>query len=294
MYETLEQPGQPSDDDFYNYPDNTNIAKPPSSEHEYTYAKDTDFPRGNPNTRLSASQNPEKNAMNHTLEQPGQQPIDDGFYNYPDNTNIAKPPSSELEYTYAKDTDFPKSNPNAKVAAAQDPEKNAVYHTLEQPGQPSDDDFYSYPENTNIAKPPSSELEYTYAKDTDFPKGNPNAKVAASQPGQPSHDNFYSYPENTNIAKPPSSELEYSYAKDTDIPRVIANQKTMPEEPPSNAVYHTLEREQPPTTDLYELPGTNIPTELEYTYAKATDIPRITTNTKSAAKGNNAPTASDA
>ncbi len=111
------------------------------------------------------------------------------------------------------------------------------------------------------------------------------------QPGQPSDDHFYSYPENTNIAKPPSSELEYSYAKDTDIP---ANQETVPEEPASNAVYHTLEQEQTPTTDLYNLPGTNIPTELEYTYTKDTDIPRFTTNTKSAVTGDSAPIASDA
>ena len=200
--------------------------------------------------------------MCQTLEQPGQ-PSDDHFYDYPDNTNIAKPTSSELEHTYAKDTDFPKRNPNTKAAASQDPEKNAVYHTLEQPGQPSDDHFYDYPDNTNIAKPPTSELEYTYAKDTEFSKGNPNTKVATSQdleknvvyhtleqPEQPSDDQFYSNPESTNIAKPPSSALEYSYA-DTDIPRVIANQKTVPEEPANNAVYHTLEQEQPPTTDLY-------------------------------------------
>ncbi len=169
VYETLEQPGKPTDDDFYNYPDNTNIAKPPSSELEYTYAKDTDFPRCNPNTKVAASQDPANNVVYETLEQPGQ-PADDDFYNYPDNTNIAKPPSSELEYTYAKDTDFPRCNPNTRLPASQDPEKNAVYETLEQPGQPADDDFYSYPENTDIAKPPSSELEYSYAKNTNIPK----------------------------------------------------------------------------------------------------------------------------
>ena len=213
-------------------------------------------------------------------------------YSYPDS-NIAKPPSSEQEYAYATDTDFRGSSVGTEPGAKRPINNGVVYETLEQPGQPSDDDFYNYPDNTNIAKPPSSELEYTYAKDTDLPKANPNTKLGASQPGQPSDDNFYSYPENTNIAKPPSSELEYTYAKDTDVPRVTVDKKTVPEEPTSDAVYHTLEQEPPPTTDVYKLPGTNIPTELEYTYAKDTDIPRITTNTKSAAMGDSAPTASD-
>ena len=282
VYETLEQPGQPTDDNFYNYLDNTNIAKPPaSSELEYTYAKDTGLPRGNPYTKYE------------TLEQPGQ-PTDDNFYNYLDNTNITKTPSRELEYTYAKDTDFPRVNPNTKVAT-QNPANRAVYHTLEQPGQPNDDDFYHYPDNTNITKPPSSELDYTYAKDTDFPRGNPDTKVATQdpanravyhtleQPGKPNDDDFYHYPDNTNITKPTSSELEYIYAKDTEIPRVIADKKAAPETT-SNAVYHTLEHE-PPTTDIYKSPGTKIPTDLEYTYAKDTEIPKSFVN---------APAASDA
>ena len=202
-----------------------------------------------------------------------------------------------MDYTYARDTDFPRVNPNTKVAT-QNPANRAVYHTLEQPGQPNDDDFYHYPDNTNITnitKPPSSELDYTYAKDTDFPRGNPDTKVATQdpanravyhtleQPGKPNDDDFYHYPDNTNITKPPSSELEYIYAKDTEIQRVIADKKAAPETT-SNAVYHTLEHE-PPTTDIYKSPGTNIPTDVEYTYAKDTEIPKSFVN---------APAASDA
>ena len=333
MYETLKEGGNEvppnpagTTSDTYSYPD-SNIANLPSSEQEYAYATDTDFRGSSVGTKPGAKRPINNGVVYQTLEQPGQ-PSEDDVYNYPDNTNIAKPLApSELEYTYAKDTDLPKANPNTKIGAS-------------QPGQPSDN-FYSYPENTNIAKPPSSELEYTYAKDTDIPKVTADKKTVPEQPPTTGLYKLpgtnipteleYTYAKDTDIPRvtvdkktvpeepstsnavyhtleqepPPTAhlyklpgtniptELEYTYAKDTDIPRVTVDKKTVPEEPTSNAVYHTLEQEPPPTAHLYKLPGTNIPTELEYTYAKDTDIPRITTNTKSAAMGDSAPTASD-
>jgi hypothetical protein len=281
VYQTLEQPGQPTVDDFYNYPDNTNTAKPSiSSEQEYTYAKDTDVPRGNPNTKV-ATQCPANRAVYHTLEP--EKPSDDDFCHYPDNTNITKTPLSELEYSYAKDTDFPRGNPDTMVAT-QDPANTAVYHTLEQ-SEPSDDDFYHYPDNTNITKPPSSEFEYTYAKDTDFPRGNPNTKVATQdpanravyhtleQPEQPSDDDFYHYPDNTNITKPPSSELEYTYAKDTEIPKSFVNTKTVPKGDSSPAA----------SDALYHTPGS------EYSYVKNTDILSIPLGTEQTTNEHSSP-----
>ena len=91
-------------------------------------------------------------------------------------------------------------------------------------------------------------------------------------PKQP-NDSDDNYPDTTNIRKPQASpELEYSYAKDTSIPKLNITKKI---EDASNAVYHTLEEGQPPTNDLYKEPGTSIPAELEYTYAKNTETPRI-------------------
>ena len=202
--------------------------------------------------------------MCHVLEQP---PSDD-FYNYIDSTKIENPSASpELEYTYSKDTDVPKNPPQTKIA----PQKPAVYHTLKQP--PSDD-FYTYIDSTEIENSSASpELEYTYSKDTDIPKLNPQqTKIAAKAPAvyetleNPSSDDVYYYIDNTNVAKPATSEQEYSYARDTNLPRAGKNEKREPTA--KDAVYHTLEQEQP-------LPSSSkIPTELEYLHAKTTDLPR--------------------
>ena len=256
VYHTLEQPDQPTDDGSYSYPDNTSITKPPESELEYTYAKDTDSPRV---IVHKAAQNSANKVVYHTLEQPEQQP-DDGTYSYLDNTSITKPQASELEYTYAKDTDLPR----VKVdKAAKDSVNTAVYHTLEQPEQLADNGSYSYPDNTSITKPPESELEYTYAKDADSPRVIVDKAVQNSankvvyhtleQPQQQPDDDTYSYLDNTSIVKPPSSELEYTYAKDTDLPRINnINQNTPAKSPANNALYHTLE--QPADNELYLTP----------------------------------------
>ena len=211
--------------DINNHQYKNSIPNPTSSEQEYTYGQSTHFLRSSVGTN---------NAVYHTLEQP-EQPTDDETYSYLDNTTIANPPLSELEYTYAKDTDLPRVG--GTNTAAKDPANNPVYNTLEQPEQP-DDGSYSYPDTTSIGKPPP-ELEYTYAKDTDLPRVNVDtaAKDPTSnavyhtleQPEQQPDDGSHSYPDNTSIGKPPP-ELEYTYTKDTDLPN------------PSQApVYSTLE-----------------------------------------------------
>lgn len=247
-----------------------NISNPASFEQEYTYAQGTQYPRSSVGTN---------NAVYHTLEQPEQQP-DDGSYSYPDNTRIRKLPTSELEYTYAKDTDLPRVNVDT---AAKDPASIAVYHTLEQSEQPTDDDSYSYPDTTSTGTSPP-ELEYTYAKDTDLPRVNLNQKTPAKdpannavyhtleQPEQRTDDDSYSYPDNTTAANQAPSELEYTYAKDTDIPRATTDTEgvSVGKSAPvtDGALYHNLEQEEP------------MPSENEYSYAKNTEIPSIDMGTQ--------------
>ena len=134
---------------------------------------------------------------------------------------------------------------NRNQAATSEPiSGSAVYHTLEDPEQPSDDNFYHYPDTTNITRPPatSPELEYSYAKETDIPKpvrksedGN-NAFYHTLQDGQPPSNDLHKEP-CTSI--PTDLELEYTYAKDTETPRIPVVTK--------DAVYHSLEQEEPVT-----------------------------------------------
>jgi hypothetical protein len=184
------------------------------------------------------------------------------------------------EYTYAKETDFPRSSVGMEPEAKGQINNGAVYGTLYQPGQSNNDGFYNYPEN----KPPAYELEYTYAKDTDIPRVNidktePQAPAANAvyhtldeEEQQPTTD-LYKHP-GANI----SPEPEYTYAKDNDVPRNVAGKTALSEEPDGNLVYQTLEQEQPSIVDLHKHPGASIPNELEYTYAKDTEIPRIAVN----------------
>ena len=158
-----------------------------------------------------------------------------------------------------------------------------VYQTSYQPGQETDEDLCNYPEHTNIANQPSPDLEeYTYAKDTDVPRATADRETVPEEPTSNAvyHILEQEQPPSTDLYKLPGAHIptELEYTKDTGIPRVTADTKTMPEEPTSNAVYHILEQEQPPSTDLYKLPGAHIPTELEY--AKDTGIPRVTADTK--------------
>jgi hypothetical protein len=175
-----------------------------------------------------------------------------------------------------KETDFPRSSVGMEPEAKGLINNGAVYETLS-----NNDGFYNYPEN----KPPAYELEYTYAKDTDIPRVNidktePQTPAAANavyhtlekEEEQPTTD-LYKHP-GTNI----STEPEYAYAKDNDVPRNVAGKTALPEEPDGNLVYQTLEQEQPSTVDLHKHPGASIPNELEYTYAKDTEIARIAVN----------------
>ncbi len=163
---------------------------------------------------------------------------------------------------------------------------NPIIHEMLGNQQGATSGVYRYPGSSITGNPVSTEQEYAYVDNIDISKKTDGRKAVPEglnsigpvyyileQPGQPSDEHVYSYPQKTNIVKPASSELEYSYAKDTDIPRVTTDKNAVPKKPASNAMYHTLEQD-PPTTDLYKCPGTNIPTELEYTYAKDTDIPR--------------------
>ncbi|CAB3997866.1 Hypothetical predicted protein [Paramuricea clavata] len=229
VHQTLEQPGQPTVDDFYNYPDNTNTAKPSVSSYH--------LPRGNPNTKV-ATQYPANRAVYHTytLEQP-EKPSDDDFYHYPDNTNITKTPSPELEYSYAKDTDFPRGNPDTMVAT-RDPANRAVHHTLKHES-PTTDVYKS--SSTKIP----TDLEYTYAKDTEIPKSFVNAPAAG--------DALYHTPEQEEPA--PTEPAEYSYVKNSDMPSIQLRTKQTTNGhspvPDNSGLRHTLQEPNPPQAPVY-------------------------------------------
>ena len=200
-------------------------------------------------------------------------------YTSPHSNIVANSTSSEQEYTYAQEKDFPRSSVGNKPEAKKQMNTSPVYETLDQPDDP-DESYYHYPENT-ITKSPASELEYTYAKDTDILRPGVGKAVVPKEPvgngvyhtleqDQPPATDLYKQPD-TNIP----SEPEYSYAKDTDIPKIIVDKTAVLEKPEGNGAYHTLEQEQPPATDLYKQPDTNILSELQYSYAKDTDIPKI-------------------
>jgi hypothetical protein len=175
-------------------------------------------------------------------------------YSYPNDNIVINPPSIEQEYTYAKETDFPRSSVGPKPETQGQINNGAVYETLYQPGQPDDDGFYNYPENTTIPKPPTSELEYTYAKDTDFPRNTGEDRKIKGD-GVPatatSDDGFYHTLESE---EPVPHDQEYSYAQNTDIPSHLPgtqqnNDHSTPTE--NTGVYHTLEEPVPPQLPVY-------------------------------------------
>ena len=88
---------------------------------------------------------------------------------------MSNPSSTEQEYTYVDNTNIPKKTDDRKTVPVGFNSNGAVYHILKQPGEPSDD--YNYPDNTNIANQPSSEMEYTYARDTDIPRVTTDKKA---------------------------------------------------------------------------------------------------------------------
>ena len=125
-----------------------------------------------------------------------------GAYRYP-GSNLSTAGSIDDEYTYAKDTDF--SRPEGENS------NGVMYNTLEQPEEPTDE-FYNYPDNIiTAAKPPLSEQEYAYTKDTDIPR-------ATSSDASPAiSGNLYHTLEQEGPALP---EQEYSYAKNIELPIV--------------------------------------------------------------------------
>ena len=160
----------------------------------------------------------------NVANQPGTSP---GAYRYP-GSNLSSAGSIEDEYTYAKDTDFSRpENENSN---------DAVYNTLEQPEEPTDE-FYNYPDNTNTAaKPPLSEQEYAYGKDTGIPR-------ATSSDASPAiSGNLYHTLEQEGSALP---EQKYSYAMNTEVPIILqgTTQKTnaLPGVPDNSALHRTPE-----------------------------------------------------
>ncbi|CAB4019590.1 Hypothetical predicted protein [Paramuricea clavata] len=163
---------------------------------------------------------------------------------------ISNPASTEQEYTYAKDTDLARSSVTTKAASEGPTSNGAVYETLEQPGQPTDDNFYNYPDNTNIANQGSSELEYTYAKYTDLPRDTADTKAVRERDIEPATcGGLYHTLEQEG---PVSTEQEYSYAKNTDMPSIpLGTEETSNSPPPNSALYHTLEEANPPQAPVY-------------------------------------------
>lgn len=137
-------------------------------------------------------------------------------------TNEPGPPSGyTYEYTYAKpDGKHEEENSNG-----------AVYNTLEQPEQPTDD-FY----NTSAAKQPS--FEQNYAIDT------PGATSSDAKPAISS--DFYHTLEGEETVLP---EQEYTYAKDTEVPTMPSGvpQKvnTIPTVSENSGSYRTAELNHP-------------------------------------------------
>ena len=126
---------------------------------------------------------------------------------------------------------------------SQDPEKNAMYHTLEDPEQTNDNSYHS-PDNTkepsirDLYKEPGTniptEQEYTYAKDTEIPRAS----------SETTDDAFYHTLENE---EPASADQEYSYAKNTDIPSIPLAIHS-PSSPNSD---HSLEQSSLPQAPVY-------------------------------------------
>ncbi|CAB4014860.1 Tyrosine kinase receptor Cad96Ca, partial [Paramuricea clavata] len=166
---------------------------------------------------------------------PNQPGTSSDIYSNPDSNMVGIPVSTEQEYTYANNTYLPRSSVGTKPTTKEPIRNGAVYETLEQPGQMTDDDFYNYPDNTNIANPGSSELEYIYAKDTDLPRATANTKAVRERDIEPATcGGLYHTLEQEG---PASTEQEYSYAKNTDMPSIFRNPQLTDEIP--NCSDHT-------------------------------------------------------
>ena len=136
-------------------------------------------------------------------------------------------------------------------------------------------DAYIYPQDNVISNPSLIEHEYTYAKETDFPKFSEDT-ISATK------DQVNDVDVNQNLGKPeqPSDELEYNCAGDTDTPTVTSPRQDRRHENPANNTecLPAVETAEAPTNDFYKFPGANIPTEKGYVREKDADTPGVTTD----------------
>ena len=157
-----------------------------------------------------------------------------------------------------------------------------IYETIDDdkvpPIQPGTTfDTYIYPQDNVISSPSSIEHEYTYAKDTDFPKFSQDT-ISATKDQVKNNGDVH---QNSGKPEQPSDdELEDNCAGDADTPRATsARQDRRLENPENNTEYlPTVETEKPPTNDLYKFPDANILTEKGHVGEKNADIPGVTTD----------------
>lgn len=188
VYETLKESennvGQPgTTPNTYSDP---NVVNTPLSEQDCAYAEGIRAATQTPDKNRQVYQNiaqPAQSTGNHkTGGTLAQQELDEDFYNYPDNYAKTAKPASELEYTYAKDTNVPTAAVNKKGLKPKDNAGQALYHTLKQE-QSHSKDLYNEPGSTI-----STQLENAYAKDTESPivrKSTPYKKDTIPQSNDP-------------------------------------------------------------------------------------------------------------
>ena len=163
---------------------------------------------------------------------------------HPDDNVTTTPASDQQEYSYAQVSDLDKKNSNS------DPENHAVYHTLEQPEeQGAGDNFYSSPDNTIITNPSSTELEYTYAKDTEIPRHSPKDQKPGTEEDSTSATTNEALYHTLEHEESPSTQEEYGCAKNTDAPSIPSATEHMNNTDslfsPTSNLYHTLEPNPP-------------------------------------------------
>ena len=156
-----------------------------------------------------------------------------------------------------------------------------IYETIDDdklppipPGPTSD--TYLYPQDNVIFNPSSIEHEYTYAKDSDFPKFSEDT-ISATKDQVKNNGDVH---QNSGKPEQTSDELEYNCAGDTDTPRATSPRQDRRHENSANNTEYlpTVETEETPTNDLYKHPGANIPIEKGYVREKDANIPGVTTH----------------
>ena len=167
---------------------------------------------------------------------------------HPDDNVTTTPASDQQEYSYAQVSDLDRRNSNSDL------ENHAVYRTLEQPvEQGTGDNFYSCPGNTIITNPPSTELEYTYAKDTEIPTHSSKDQTSMTKEDSTSATTNEALYHTLEHEESPSTQEEYGCAKNTDVPSIPSATEQMDNTDslfsPTSNLYHILEP-NPPDIDL--------------------------------------------